>query len=204
MRFSTSAMTIHLLALGSQAMPTNEPTSLRVPSGQPNGAYVVYNWGKPNGIHERIPEIPEGVRQDPVIRGADVSSTVDASSALFKRFDPTESIACGCVDLNHDDWNNATRDLQAKVGRRMILNLGDCVHSIKGSVVAFFCLTGSAYSPAEIRALSVSSAWNKITRDCGRYKAGTSGYRGQYAYGYMTSDHANFRGDAWSSWRISC
>lgn len=202
MQFFGSVVTLSLLAATSQAMPTNEPPlAPRIPRGQPDGSYVIRNQGTPNELHERLPDVPESLRRQYTPRHTEIAPRADA---LLKRGDPRWS-ACGCVDLNHADCDNATHDLEAQAGRGKDVHTGDCLYSIKGSVVAFNCLY---YNPGEGYSVTYDTVlradWRVITRNCGPYKAGTVGVRGEYGTGYMTSDHPNFFGDAWGSWKTSC
>lgn len=202
MQFFVPVVILSLLAATSQAMPTNEPPlAPRIPRGQPDGSYVIHHQGTPLERHERLPDVPEGSRLEDAACHTEISPRADA---LAKRTDP-ENIACGCVDLNHADCDNATHDLRAQIGVTSNVYVGDCLYSIKGSVVAFSCLYrsyGEGYS--EVWERNVFHAFESITSDCGPYKAGTHGLRGKYGRGYMTSDHTNFFGDAWGSWKTSC
>ncbi|KAK7920043.1 hypothetical protein PG985_008065 [Apiospora marii] len=202
MQFFGSVAILSLLAATSQAVPTNEPPlAPRIPRGQPDGSYVIHNQGTPNELHERLPDVPESSDLESASRHTEISPRADA---LFKRTDP-RYVACGCVNLNHADCDGATHSLEAQVGRGTPVYTGGCLYSIKGSVVAFDCLyynPGKGYSLSDERGLRAT--WGSITSDCGRYKAGTKGVRGQYGTGYMTSDHSNYFGDAWGSWKTSC
>ncbi|KAK7978631.1 hypothetical protein PG988_006121 [Apiospora saccharicola] len=197
MQFFGPVVLLSLLVAMPQAMPTNEPPPLapRIPRGQPEGTYVIHNPGTPNELHERLPDLPESSRLEPAARRSETSPLPDA---LLKRDD---YIACGCVDLNPTDCDNATHDLEAQAGTGKLVDVGGCLYSVKGSVVAFIC----AYQvPDGSSAINLNSGWHVITRECGLYKAGTRGRRGMYGEGYMRSDHVDFRGDAWGSWRNSC
>ncbi|KAK6825623.1 hypothetical protein PG987_013117 [Apiospora arundinis] len=202
--FAPTFFLLSLLVAWCQAMPTNEPTSLRIPSGQPEGTYVAHNWGKPNERHERLPDVPQGVRQDYASHHDDISSNGDSPSAIFTRVD-SNYIACGCVNLNHNDCDNATHDLEAQfpTNRGRLVSPGDCVYSIKDSVVAFACVDARDILQGVTHG-QLTCTWKAITEVCGQYKAGTRGSRGHYATGYMTSDHSNLNRDAWGSWRTSC
>ncbi|KAK8086025.1 hypothetical protein PG994_000999 [Apiospora phragmitis] len=99
-----------LLAVASQAMPTNEPpASLRVPSGRPDGAYSTHNQSIPQELHEHLPGVLEHEHQANTSRpGNGLSPKVQA------RYSDSDLIACGCVDLNHRDCDEAVKDLNAQ------------------------------------------------------------------------------------------
>ncbi|KAK8135041.1 hypothetical protein PG984_007053 [Apiospora sp. TS-2023a] len=200
MQFFGFVVLLSLLAATPQALPTNEPPlTPRIPWGQPDGAYVIHNQGTPNELHERLPDVPESSRLEYASRRTEILPRVDT---LSKRDVFPENIACGCVNLNHADCDNATHDLEAQAdGSYRELHRNECMYSIRGSVVAFDCSYGLVF---DSRAEELRRAWDYVSRHCGRYKAGTFGVRTGFGTGYMTSDHRNFGGDAWGSPRSSC
>ncbi|KAK8006001.1 hypothetical protein PG991_012298 [Apiospora marii] len=192
MHFSIPAILTLLLA-GSQAVPTSPPPAIRIPQGQSDGSYLVHHWGARQELHERLP--------DPTDQ--ELQATLIPRPQLFKRDD---YIACGCVDLDHRDCDDATHGVELWADKVHTIQPDLCFYNIARSVVAFICVPKANGNtiPFSINSDDAKRSWKHITDSCGRYKAGSEGWKPAHVTGYMTSDHGDYFGDAWKSPRTSC
>lgn len=204
MHFSIPTI-LTLLVAGSQAIPTSPPPVIRIPRDQSDGAYLVHHWGTRQELHERLPDPLDHEREAVAAarRAAEVSPNVDASAQLFKRDD---YIACGCVDLDPRDCDEATHDVEFFARRDHTVRPGMCFYQFVRSVVAFICVPSANGNTASysVTVDDARSYWKQITDSCGFYKAGSTGWKASHVAGYMTSDHQDYFGDAWKSPRTSC
>ncbi|KAK8093481.1 hypothetical protein PG997_000166 [Apiospora hydei] len=185
-------------------MPTSPSPALRIPPSQRDGAYIVHNWGTAQELHERLPDAPTheleayAARRDAADAVTDISPRVDES--LFKRDD---YIACGCIDLNQRDCDDATHGVEFFADRDRRVHPGTCFYQFARSVVAFVCVPRGDLN-LEVTGDNMRGKWRDITNHCGRYKAGSTGWKPHHVAGYMAASHKDYFGDAWRSLRTSC
>ncbi|KAK7949274.1 uncharacterized protein PG986_010160 [Apiospora aurea] len=205
MRYSILAL-LSLTIAGSQAMPTSPSPVLRIPPGQRDGSYIVHNWDTAQELHERLPDVlaheleAYTAKRAAAIAAAAISPNVDATSTPFKRDD---YIACGCIDLNHRDCDDATHGVEFFADRDQRVHPGTCFYQFARSVVAFVCVPRGDLN-LQVTGANMRGKWRDITNHCGWYKAGSTGWKPHHVAGYMAASHKDYFGDAWKSPRTSC
>ena len=144
-----------------------------IPANQPDGIYEVRRSPSGEEIHTAL-NLPSERRT--------------SANPLAKRAFAFGHTHCGCgIKLNTGDTDAAVADLENQLGKAgYLIDASMSYYSIRGGVVAFVC---NDEGNAALKASSdiVGQALAQITKSCGRYVAGSTGWVNDFSIGYMNN-----------------
>ena len=174
---------MHFLQTIIIALMATSATAFTLPGGLEDGLYRAYYDKEGREVHEPVGNVTTTA---PTRRHKARRSEASALDSLEKRqLGATYDVYCGCgYGLDHGDCDAAVSDLSNQFGGydgypcATILE-GMSYYSIRGSVVAFGCNTGTA-GDIGICGNEYGEVLQVVTVQCGAYTAGTFAYLTSY------------------------